>query len=143
VVTAMHISVEHDADPQDMQTVERGLEAFNHEQIDPGPGFERVNILVRDGNGTIRGGLLGGTYWGWLYIRILWLHEDLRDQGYGSQLVHMAEDIARERGCHHVHLDTMSFQALDFYLKLGFEECGRLDDLPLGHCRIYLEKALI
>ena len=26
MVTAMHILVEHDADPQDMQTVERGLD---------------------------------------------------------------------------------------------------------------------
>jgi GNAT superfamily N-acetyltransferase len=142
VVDAMHISVEYDADPQDTKVVERGLADFNHAQADLGPVFDRINILVRGDDGTIQGGLLGGTYWGWLYISILWLHEDLRGQGYGSRLVHMAEDIARERGCHHAHLDTMSFQALGFYLKLGFEECGRLDDLPRGHCRIYLKKAL-
>jgi hypothetical protein len=39
-------------------------------------------------------------------------------------------------------LDTMSFQALDFYLKLGYTVFGRLDDLPEGHSRIFLKKAL-
>lgn len=142
MVTAVSISVEPDADPQDIQAVERGLRDFNLIQTGLPSDFDRITILVRSDDGTIEGGLLGGTYWGWLYISILWLHKDLRGQGYGSQLVKMAENIARERGCHHVHLDTMSFQALDFYLKLGFEEFGRLEDLPRGHCRIFLKKAL-
>jgi GNAT superfamily N-acetyltransferase len=138
----MRIDVEPDADPQDVRAVERGLEDFNLAQTGIPFSFERITVVVRDDDGTIWGGLLGGTYWGWLYISILWLHADLRGQGYGSRLVGMAEDIARERGCHHAHLDTMSFQALDFYLKLGYTEFGRLDDLPRGYSRIFLQKAL-
>lgn len=138
----MQISVEFDADQQDIQAVERGLENFNFAHTGISFQFERLTIFVRDADGVIRGGLLGGTYWGWLYISILWLHDDIRGQGYGSQLVHLAEEIARGRGCHHVHLDTMSFQALGFYRKLGYEEFGRLEDLPRGHSRIFLQKAL-
>ena len=138
----MQISIEHEADPQDVAVVGQGLSAFNqlHTGI-PGP-FEKLHLFVRDEDGTIRGGLLGGTYWGWLYVSILWLHEDLRGQGFGSRLMSMAEDIARERGCHHAHLDTMSFQALGFYVKLGYSEWGRLEDMPRGHRRHFLQKAL-
>jgi GNAT superfamily N-acetyltransferase len=138
----MRISVENLADPQDVQTVERGLEAFNLAHTGVSSAFDRINIFVRDDGGAIRGGLLSGTYWGWLYISILWLRDEVRGQGYGQQLVHRAEDIARRRGCHHAHLDTMSFQALGFYRKLGYEEFGRLEDLPRGHSRIFLQKAL-
>ncbi len=138
----MRISVENHADPQDIQTVERGLEAFNFAQTGVSFQFERISIFVRDDDGTIRGGLLGGTYWGWLYVSILWVQEDMRGQGYGQQLIRMAEDIAHGRGCHHAHLDTMSFQALGFYHKLGYEEFGRLEDLPRGHSRIFLYRAL-
>jgi GNAT superfamily N-acetyltransferase len=138
----MHISVEDNASPQDVRTVERGLEAFNLVHTGVSSQFERIRIFVRDDDETIQGGLLGGTYWGWLYIRVLWLRDEIRGQGYGQQLVRMAEDLARGRGCHHVHLDTMSFQALGFYRKLGYEEFGRLEDMPRGHSRIFLQKGL-
>ena len=72
----------------------------------------------------------------------MWLDESVRRQGYGRTLVTMAEQIATERGCHAAHLDTMSFQALGFYLKPGYTVFGRLDDLPEGHSRIFLKKAL-
>ena len=47
----------------------------------------------------------------------------------------MAEDEARDEGCRYVHLDSHSFQAPDFYKKLGYEEFGRLQDSPLGTSR--------
>jgi ribosomal protein S18 acetylase RimI-like enzyme len=137
----MHLSVENDADPQDVQAVQRGLQAFNLAYTRTSQ-YERVTIFVRSDDGTIWGGLLGEMYWGWLHISILWLHEEVRGQSYGRQLVRMAEDMARERGCYHAHLDTMSFQAPGFYRKLGYEEFGRLEDIPRGHSRIYFQKAL-
>jgi hypothetical protein len=36
----------------------------------------------------------------------------------------------------------MSFQAQPFYEKLGFSVFGTLDDLPVGHQRIFLKKNL-
>ena len=138
----MHLSVENDAGPQDVQIIQRGLQAFNRKHTGAEDSFEPVIIFLRDDDGTIRGGLLGEMYWGWLHVVILWLHEDERGQGYGGQLMRMAEDLARGRGCHHAHLDTLSFQAPGFYHKLGYEEFGRLEDLPRGHSRIFLYKAL-
>ena len=65
-----------------------------------------------------------------------------RDQGHGSRLLAAAEDGARRRGCRSAHLDTLSFQAERFYLKHGYTEFGRLPDLPVGHSRVYMRKAL-
>jgi GNAT superfamily N-acetyltransferase len=99
-------------------------------------------IYVRDTDGGIAGGLLGGTYWGWLHIDILWLREDLRGQGYGQRLIAAAEAEARARGCRHAHVDTHDFQAPGFYEKLGYTKCYVFEDLPPGHRRIFYKKDL-
>jgi GNAT superfamily N-acetyltransferase len=97
---------------------------------------------VRDADGKILGGLLGETYWGWLHVNILWLGDTLRHQGYGTRLIQMAEQEALKRGCENAFLDTMDFQALDFYLKLGYSVWSQQDDIPKGHRRYFLKKSL-
>ena len=51
----------------------------------------------------------------------------------GSRLLAKAEEIARDRGCVGIRLDTMSFQAPGFYSRHGYTEFGRIDDCPPGH----------
>jgi ribosomal protein S18 acetylase RimI-like enzyme len=101
-----------------------------------------LNILVKDPSGQLVAGLLGETFWRWLYINILWVHEDHRHAGLGSQLVARAEAEAIRRGCRHAYLDTLNFQAPGFYRKLGYTNWGTLDDFPPGHQRIFLKKDL-
>jgi hypothetical protein len=50
------------------------------------------------------------------------------------------EHEATRRNCIGVHVDTYSFQALDFYLKLGYQVFGVIEDHPKGHQRYYLQK---
>jgi GNAT superfamily N-acetyltransferase len=88
------------------------------------------------------GGLLGGTYWGWLQVDMLWLDDSVQRTGYGSRMLAMAEGEAVRRGRRHAHLDTLSFQALDFYLKFGYAVYGVPNDLPPGHQRYFLQKQL-
>jgi GNAT superfamily N-acetyltransferase len=126
----------------DVQAIQDGLKGFN-DAITGDGGYERVTLVIRDDLGQVKGGLLGHIYWQWLYVGILWLHEDIRRMGYGSQLLAQVEEIAVEKGCHSIHLDTMSFQAPDFYLKHGYTIWGQLDDFPPGHSRIFLKKSLV
>jgi GNAT superfamily N-acetyltransferase len=125
----------------DLQTVREGLHAFNtlHASDDH---HQPLILFLRDPEGRLLGGLLGDTYWGWLYVGILWLEEGARRQGYGSRLLAAAEAEAVRRGCRHAHLDTMSFQALPFYEKHGYRAWGELDDMPEGFSRIFLSKPL-
>ncbi len=138
----MQITVEDHPHEDDLAAVGQGLAEFNASHTGRPGAFTPLVITVRDDDGTLRGGLIGGTYWDWLFIKILWLDESLRGQGAGSRLVGMAEQIAIERGCHAAHLDTMSFQAPDFYRKLGYTVYGQLDDMPPGHSRLFMQKSL-
>lgn len=99
-------------------------------------------IFARDAAGKVQGGLIGQTYWSWCSVNILAVAEAYRGQGIGSRLIARAEEIARARGCIGIQLDTVSFQAPEFYRKLGFTEFGRVEDFPPGHTRIWLMKRL-
>ena len=88
------------------------------------------------------GGLIGKTYWDWLYIGLLFVKEELRGRGYGHRLLEMAEDEARKCGIKNVYLDTFSFQAPDFYKQHGYKVFGELKDFPAGHQRYFFTKQL-
>ena len=45
----------------------------------------------------------------------------VRGEGYGEQLLMKAEDFGREKNCSFSTLDTMDFEAKDFYVKFGYE----------------------
>jgi GNAT superfamily N-acetyltransferase len=138
------ITLEDHPASEDVQTVRAGLSAFNRSQVavDADDDRKPVNLLVRANDGTVAGGLLGVTAWNWLYISILWVRDDLRGQNFGSDLVRAAEHEALRRGCHSAFVDTMSFQALPFYQKLGYTVFGELEDFPPGHSRHFLRKRL-
>jgi GNAT superfamily N-acetyltransferase len=94
---------------------------------------------VRDENKQIVGGLKGYCYGNAFFVDILFMDEQLRGKGYGTQLMKLAEHEAKMNACDFVHLDTFSFQALPFYQKLGYivyAELGYTADIM----RFYLKK---
>ena len=125
----------------EIEFVRNALGKFNTDIVGE-DGHTPFSIVEYDNNGNIIGGILGGTYWGWMYVDILWVHTDHRGKGIGSQLLAEAEAEAVHRGCHHVHLDTMSWQAPEFYEKHGYTLIGSLPDIPNGHQKHMLMKAL-
>ena len=78
-------------------------------------------FFIRDANGKIVGGCNGDILFGQLYVGQLWVSENLRNQGYGTKLMHLAEDYASSNSARFVSVNTMDFEALDFYKKLGFQ----------------------
>jgi GNAT superfamily N-acetyltransferase len=99
-------------------------------------------LFARDAAGKVQGGIRGSTYWSWCSIDVLAVAEPYRGKGLGARLLGKAEEIARARGCIGIRLDTMSFQAPGFYLRQGYTECGRIEDYPPGHTRIWFMKRL-
>ena len=61
----------------------------------------------------------------------------------GTKLMQMAEDLAREKECIGIWLDTFDFQAPEFYRKHGYSELGQIPDFPPGHKRFFFQKRLI
>ncbi|MGM0835149.1 MAG: GNAT family N-acetyltransferase [Bacillota bacterium] len=104
--------------------------------------YQEINLYLMDEDDNVRGGLLGEVCWNWLEIHILMIDEDLRKDGYGSKLMQEAERIAVENNCDFIKVDTLSFQALDFYKKLGYEVYGVLDNVGRNHEHYFLKKSL-
>lgn len=57
-------------------------------------------------------------------------------------MLQAAEDEAHRRGCLQVVLATHSFQAPEFYARLGYERKFAIEGLPNGHSDIIFVKAL-
>jgi len=105
--------------------------------------FLWINRIIENENGEIIAGILSKMYcWNCLYIDTLWIKEEYRKEKLGSKLLKEVEEIAKEKGCHLIHLDTFDFQAKDFYIKYGYEIFGVLDDCPEEHSRYYMKKSI-
>ena len=117
------------------------LNAYNVAQGAPWT-YKPLWLFARDKTGKVQGGIRGGTSWSWCTIDVLAVAEAWRGKGIGSLLLGRAEQIARQRGCIGIRLDTISFQAPGFYRRLGYVECGRIEDYPPGHTRLWFMKRL-
>ena len=138
---AFQIEVQNDVKPADVNTIVRALTEFNASQAN-GDTPDYVVITVRDDAHNIVGGLVGATYLGWLQIQAVWMSEALRGRGYGTRLMRQAEAVGRGHPRSRVFLETLSFQALPFYEKLGYQVVSRIADFPPGGARYALTKML-
>jgi len=136
------IRIDHAPTGTDLEQVEAGLRAFDAAAVG---SYDRrpLALVLRDGGGAVRGGLIGDTLRGWLYVDKLWIAAELRGQGWGSQLLDLAERKAVARGCHAAHLETSTHQAPAFYAGRGYREVGRIPAFWAGADRIYLSKDLV
>lgn len=85
------------------------------------PGAKTFAIFIKNSSGQIVGGAKGVSYYGCLYVDMLWVHKELRQLGYGTLLMQKSEQIGKERNCSFAAVNTMNWEALPFYEKLGYE----------------------
>lgn len=130
------VQLEKPDDPA-WEAVGGGIHNYNIQQAGDAQG-RNVCFVLRDADGNTVGGLIGETHWGWFYINLLIVKEELRGYGYGRKLLTLAEEEARKLGAKNAYLDTFSFQAPDFYRQHGYRVFGELKDFPPGHQRYYL-----
>ena len=140
-MTDYKLTIEESPSPEEVARVNLGLDEYNISQVGDA-NYRLLRIFMRDESGTVVGGLLGATFWDWLYVETLWVTESLRRSGCGIKLLAAAEAEAIKRGCRRAYLDTFSFQARPFYERLGYEAFGVLKNFPVGHDRIFLQKEL-
>jgi ribosomal protein S18 acetylase RimI-like enzyme len=132
------VCLESDPNTDIREKILKPLAAYNEACAGPGH-WEVLAITVRNHQGEVVGGLWGRIGYNFLNIELLALGP-AKDSGLGRRVMAVAETEALKRKLAGVWLDTWSFQAPEFYRKLGFEECGRIEEYPPGHQRIFFVK---
>ena len=125
----------------DVEAIDQGLDAFNRAL----PALAQVRFLccsVRLASGGCIGGAVARSWGEVCELRQLWVDERWRRGGLGSGLVGRVEAEARARDCRLVQLDTFSFQAPEFYRRLGYTTVWTVAGFPDGIERHYLVKRL-
>jgi ribosomal protein S18 acetylase RimI-like enzyme len=79
-----------------------------------------IPFEIRKGENLI-GCIVVQMFWGQLHIKYLFVQEQYRLQGIATKLMEHAFEFAKSRGCTFAFVETMNFQALGFYQKLGFK----------------------
>ena len=140
----MSIRIIKELESKDKQYINDELYKFNlrHFPDDLNGRYEEVCLFLKDDDGTVRGGILSEICWNWLEIHTFMIDEDLRKSGYGTKLITELEKIALEKECDFIKVDTLSFQALDFYKKNGYQVFGSLDNVGREFKHYYLKKDL-
>ena len=130
-----------DPSPADIACLEDRLYEFNAGAtgIDDG---RLLGVFLRDESRNIVAGAAGHTWGETCELRQVWVAASDRGRGVGRRLMAEAEVEAMRRGCRQLVLTTHSFQAPEFYRKLGFEVVSELPDYPRGHSHLTLRKRL-
>ena len=136
----MEIEFVADAAEEQAREVDRGLDEYNAGFVPDGSAAPVRAVFLESGS-TVAG-LNGVAYWRKVHVSILWVHPNHRSKGLGSRLMSWVEERGRELGCVSVVVDTMSFQAPDFYVRLGYRQFGLSEGYEGGASRYYFEKKL-
>ena len=134
-------AIESDPTPHELQYLEDQINQHNINET----GFadyQPLAVFVRDAENRPIAGISGYTWGGCCEILFLWVHPDYQKMGYGRKLLQTAETEAIKRACQLVVLSSYSFQAPDFYQKLGYTINGVYEGCPPGHRLYHLQKRL-
>lgn len=107
----------------DTPSLETILYAGLNDEAMAAKGMNRVStfgICIKNELQNILGGAKGAVLYGNLYVDSLWINHKIRNQGWGTKLMAEAEKIGKECGCTFATVNTMDWEALSFYQKLGY-----------------------
>ena len=136
----MHIRLEN-TESQKVQEIGDLIRSYNRSNREAAES-EPLNIYVEDEHGQLLAGLVAETFGNWLEIEYLFVKEEFRGQGIGSQLLQQAESEAKKRNCRFAFVNTYQFQAPAFYQKYGYKEVFTMKDYPYTGQRHYYQKEL-
>lgn len=121
------LSVVEGISAEDESNILEAIRAHNNQMLGPTDRRE-LAIPIRNDAGEIDGGLVGYTGRGWLFVHMLFVPDRLRGKGLAGQLLQLAEDEARARGCTGAYIDTINPQARRAYERQGYRVFGKLDN---------------
>lgn len=127
---------------RDMDVLTAGLSSYANEKkgLEPAEPFA---FFLKDESEKIYGGCNGVLFYGFMYLDQLWVDQSLRGQGIGSELMKKVEEYASEKKCAMITLNTMDWEALEFYKIFGFKVDFSRTGLKNDSTLYYLSKKLM
>jgi ribosomal protein S18 acetylase RimI-like enzyme len=104
--------------------------------------FDPVAFVAHDKE-CFAGAIVAELFWGALHIKYIYVEKEYRGKGIGSQLMKCALKYGRDQKCPFAFVETMSFQALDFYQKMGFKLELTRSGYIHGTSFHYLQKSIV
>jgi ribosomal protein S18 acetylase RimI-like enzyme len=129
---------------EEMGVIKHRLEEYNMAQTNGEwnkPEME-INVVLKDNDRNVIGGINASTLCRAMWLEVFWVDEEYRGQGYGRDLLLEAERIGIENGCVASGTWTFSFQAPEFYQKVGYEVIGIFNGYVEGVTEYVLMKNL-
>ena len=110
---------------EEMEKLRSKLLDFNYNQIGE---YEAKKYLFAyyDEHDDIIAGLYAYYKLAMFYIDLLWVNESFRLQKIGTKLLRKAEQCATKNKALYIRVNTATFQALNFYLKNGYQLFAKL-----------------
>jgi len=135
--------IEVDYQLEEAEVIGGGLRDFNTPFLGNQQSI-RFAVYLKDEDDRVVGGVLAWIRPGikLVYMDSVWISEGWRKKGYGRQLVLKTEEEGKKHGCTHSQVDTLSFQAEQFYKKLGYKRIGVVKKLYGEHDAIFMRKDL-
>jgi len=99
-------------------------------------------FAITDGDGTLTAGLKGEIAFQTANVAELWVHNALRGQGIGTQLLSKADDYARTQGCTRIQIETRNPAAQRLYAAHGYDVFGEIPKYDGPHSLVYMIKGL-
>jgi GNAT superfamily N-acetyltransferase len=127
--------------PEDRKIFDEGMLAY-HASKGHIRKKESTSFLLKTAENQLIGAVVVTFLWNGMEIDSLWVDESQRGKGYGRKLMEVVEEEGRKRGAKIAYTNTFSYQAPEFYEKLGYTLYGKLDNFPEGESLSYYSKKL-
>lgn len=133
------------AEGSEVEARDRILELLDSHSKAIGKSFKSETVFFEAREGGLYLGGLSARFWldlKWVFIELLAVAEEGRGRGISGQLIARIEEEALLREMKGIWVDTFSFQAPEFYQRLGYSEFGRIDHFPENGCRHFFVERL-
>lgn len=128
-----------DLSPDELARIGDGVTAYGR-ALAAGGNATPISCGLRDDNGVLIAGASGRTEFRRLFVNYLWVDEDLRGRGLGTEVLRRIEAQALKRGCVDALIETLSDRHAELYERLGYAMMAHVHDYVPGFTRYILIK---
>lgn len=128
----------HASAEADKEYIHKCLQKYNSSYMKESEDF---SCHIKE-DGVIVAGIVAESTEDTVEVEFLYVDKSCRGRGLGQELLAHVEDAARRVGMRRILLNTYSFQAPEFYRKMGYREILKLDPCFGNFSQFYFIKQL-